>query len=182
SNKCWVVGNVSGLPDETNRVLLSSALLGPYAKNVSVYKCPADPGNPIGTPRVRSISMNNYMHGIGMAQDEAFVRNVRMADIRQPAASFVFVDERSSTLDDGYFVMDLAIDDQVFSVNLPAVYHSLASALSFADGHAQLKKWKTPAFQNARDGQMPMAGNVDYAWLMQNTTVPISGGWPAMPP
>ena len=107
SNLCWVVGDVSSLPDETNTLLLSDSLLGPYAKNVSIYKCPADPGNPSGTPRVRSVAMNNYMHGKGAGLSDDFVQNTRTSDIRQPASSFVFLDERSSTINDGYFVVQL---------------------------------------------------------------------------
>jgi hypothetical protein len=184
SNGCWVVGNVSSLPDETNALLLSSALLGPYAKNVSVYKCPADPGNPSGTPRVRSISMNNYMHGKGWGLSSAFVQNMRTADIRQPASSFVFLDERSSTINDGFFVMQLTTQfDSIWAEDMPANYHGLAGGLSFADGHAVLKKWQTSFFQ-ASPGHAVyrlLPHNIDYEWLMENTTVPINGAWPSGP-
>jgi prepilin-type N-terminal cleavage/methylation domain-containing protein len=184
TNLCWVAGDVSSLPDETNTLPLSGALLGSYAKNVPIYKCPADPGNPPGTARVRSISMNNYMHGVGMGLSTDFVQNVRTSDIRQPASSFVFLDERSSTINDGYFVMILTTDyDAIHGNDLPANYHALAGGLSFADGHAQLKKWQTSNFQ-ASPGHslfMPIPNNVDYEWLMQNTTVPTSGTWPSGP-
>lgn len=178
TNQCWVAGDVSQLPDETNALLLSQALLGPYAKNVSVYKCPADPGNPPGTPRVRSISMNNYMNGKGTGLSRNFARNQRLTDIRQPASSFVFLDERSSTIDDGYFVIFLTTDyGTIHTDNLPACYHVNAGGFSFADGHALLKKWRTAAFETAtRDVSLP--NNIDYEWLMQNTTVPTTGGWP----
>ncbi|HEV7927640.1 MAG TPA: prepilin-type N-terminal cleavage/methylation domain-containing protein [Verrucomicrobiae bacterium] len=181
TNQCWVAGNVSRLPDETNALLLSQALLGPYIKNVFVYKCPADPGNPPGTARVRSISMNNYMHGKGTALYPDFALNQRLTDIRQPAASFVFLDERSSTIDDGYFVVFLTTNyGTIRSDNLPACYHVEAGGLSFADGHALLKKWQTRAFETAsRDVSMP--NNIDYEWLMQNTTVPTSASWPSGP-
>lgn len=183
TNLCWVAGNVSSLPDETNASLLSKALLGSYAKNVSIYKCPADPGHPPGTPRVRSISMNNYMHGKGMGLNENFVQNARATDVRQPSSSFVFLDERSTTIDDGYFVMILTTNySEAEGPNLPASYHARAGGLSFADGHAQLKKWRTSDFQNPRsEGSIPMPNNIDYEWLMQNTTVPTSGTWPAGP-
>ena len=59
----WCYGNVSQLPDETNFVLLEQSLLWRYTQSIGIYKCPADPGNPIGTARVRSISMNSYMNG-----------------------------------------------------------------------------------------------------------------------
>ena len=183
TNLCWVVGDVSSLPDETNSLLLSRALLGPYAKNVSIYKCPADPGNPPGTARVRSISMNNYMHGMGMGHDLDFIQNTRITDIRQPASSFVFLDERPSTINDGYFVMLLTTNfSSMWANDLPANYHALAGGLSFADGHAQLKKWQTSYFQaSTSDAGIPIPNNIDYEWLMQNTTVPVSGTWPSGP-
>ncbi len=40
-----------------------------------------------------------------MGQDPEFIQNTRLTDIRQPASSFVFLDERSSTINDGYFVV-----------------------------------------------------------------------------
>ena len=61
----WCYGNVSSLPDEINTIWLTTSLLWPYTKSISVYKCPGDPGNPAGTPRVRSISMNGFMNGMG---------------------------------------------------------------------------------------------------------------------
>ena len=93
TNLCWVVGNVSstanhyiaGVEDITNTTLLSGSLLGPYTKNVGVYKCPADPGNPVGTTRVRSISANDYMHGDGTGTAAtSFVNNIHLSDIRYP--------------------------------------------------------------------------------------------------
>jgi hypothetical protein len=52
--------------------------------------------------------------------------------------------------------------------------------LSFADGYALLKKWQTPYFQGppGRSVVARLANNVDYEWLMQNTTVPAKGTWP----
>ena len=177
-SQSWVVGDVSELPDETNAVMLSQALLGSYARNVSVYKCPTDPGNPPGTPRVRSISMNNYMHGKGGGLSQDFVMNQRLTDIRGPSSSFVFLDERSSTIDDGYFVMVLTTNyTDISTENLPACYHNNAGGFSFADGHALLKKWRTDAFKTATR-QVSIPNNIDYEWLMQNTTVPKSDSWP----
>jgi prepilin-type N-terminal cleavage/methylation domain-containing protein len=184
SNLCWVVGNVRSLPDETNTLLLSDSLLGPYTKNVSLYKCPADPGNPSGTPRVRSVSMNNYMHGKGWGLSDDFVQNTRASDIRRPASSFVFLDERSSTINDGYFVVQLTTQfSSIFAEDMPANYHVKAGGLSFADGHAELKKWQTPYFQASPSQQVfrPIPNNIDYEWLMENTTVPADGTWPSSP-
>jgi len=177
----WVSGNVSSLPDETNTLLLDDSLLGPYVKNAAVYKCPADPGNPPGTPRVRSISMNNYMNGVGIdILSNNFRHNTRLTQITQPASSFVFLDERASTINDGYFVVELTTNYFAIGVlDMPANYHGFAGGFAFADGHAQIKRWSTSLFQKPPTLEVSGAApqNQDYVWLMQNTTVPVSGGW-----
>ena len=187
-NLCWVVGNVSSAgyeyypptEDIVNTALLSGSLLGPYTKNVSVYKCPADPGNPAGTPRVRSVSMNDYMHGDGGGTMAAsYVNNIRFSDIRFPASSFVFLDERSSSINDGYFEVLLTTSYASIKVDdMPANYHGGAGGFSFADGHALVQKWKTPLFQTppaVSVGGTTAPNSVDYIWLMRNTTVQVGG-------
>jgi prepilin-type N-terminal cleavage/methylation domain-containing protein len=178
----WVSGNVSSLPDETNTLLLANSLLGPYVKNYAVYKCPADPGNPAGTPRVRSISMNNYMNGVGIdILSNDFSYSTKLSQIMRPASSFVFLDERAGTINDGYFVVELTTNYFALRVlDMPANYHGFAGGFAFPDGHAQIKKWLTLFFQNPPTLRISGAApqNQDYIWLMQNTTVPTSGAWP----
>ncbi len=187
-NLCWVVGNVSsmanqytpGVADETNAALLSSSLLGPYTKSVSVYKCPADPGNPQGTSRVRSISMNNYMNGDGggLASNQ-FVVNRKLTDVVLPTSSFVFLDERASSVNDGYFEIIMTTSYGSIKVNdMPANYHNFACGFSFADGHALLEKWNTPLFNTSATinvNGVSAPNNADYIWLMRNATVQING-------
>jgi prepilin-type N-terminal cleavage/methylation domain-containing protein len=182
TNATWVYGNVSSLPDETNTAYLMNSLLGPYTKNIGIYRCPADPGNPVGTYRVRSVSMNNYMSGIGQdILSNSFALYQRHSDIKHPSDRFVFLDERSSTLDDGYFEMDMTLNDAaITAINIPANYHGLAGGLSFADGHAILRKWtsglfQTPATISVNDSA---PDNADYIWLMQNTTESIGSTTP----
>jgi prepilin-type N-terminal cleavage/methylation domain-containing protein len=67
-NPGWVGGNLAydGRPDSTNVNYLYQGLLGPYVKNISVYKCPADQSlssGKNGLPRVRSISMSQMFRG-----------------------------------------------------------------------------------------------------------------------
>ena len=61
--------------------------------------------------------------------------------ITSPSTSqaFVFIDENPSTVDDSFFVSD---PNQVNHwVNAPATYHNNAGGISFADGHAEIKRW-----------------------------------------
>jgi len=178
SNLTWAVGNVSALPDETNTVLLLTSLLGSYSKNVGIYRCPSDPGNPIGVNRVRSVSMNNYMNGVGGGiASNSFALYHRDTDIKQPDSRFVFLDERPTTLDDGYFEVTMTTDyDTITANNLPANYHGLTGGFSFADGHAQLHKWTTSLFRtppNVALGSVSAPDNADYIWVMQNTTTAL---------
>ena len=187
-NLCWVVGNVSsmtpqytpGASDETNGALLTASLLGPYTKSTAVYKCPADPGNPVGTGRVRSISMNNYMAGDGgNLFSNQFILNHRMSDIVVPTSSFVFLDERAATINDGYFEILMTTSYGSITVDdMPANYHGFAGGFSFSDGHAVLQKWNTPLFDTPASvsvANMSAPNNADYIWLMRNTTTQFNG-------
>lgn len=187
-NLCWVVGNVSAptfqyfppAADETNIALLTGSLLGNYTKGVGIYKCPADPGNPAGTSRVRSVSMSSYMAGDGGGiLSNQFVLNIKVTDISQPTTSFVFLDERASSINDGYFeiLMTTSYGSIKFQ-DMPANYHGQAGGFSFADGHAVVHKWTTPLFQSPPAialGGTTSPNNADYIWLMRNTTVQING-------
>ena len=180
-NTTWVYGKVNSTPDETNTTYLLNSLLGPYTKNIGIYRCPGDPGNPVGTQRVRSISMNNYMNGTGEnIFSNSFTLYKRASNIDRPTDRFVFLDERSAGLDDGYFEMYMTANNNGITVkNMPANYHGFAGGLSFADGHAIVHKWKTSLFQTpptqSVDGTSA-PNNSDYIWMMQNTTATLGGG------
>lgn len=182
-NATWCYGKVNVTPDETNTTYLLNSLLGPYTKSIGIYRCPSDPGNPVGTQRVRSVSMNNYMNGTGEnIFSNSFALYKRSANIDHPTDRFVFLDERSSTLDDGYFEVYMTQNySGITLVNMPANYHGLSGGFSFADGHAIIHKWVTPLFQLPATASISASGispnnNVDDIWLMQNTTQPLGGG------
>src|ERR1700744_5025680 len=84
-NATWCYGKVNALPDETNTTYLLNSLLGPYTKSIGIYRCPSDPGNPVGSQRVRSVSMNNYMNGTGEnIFSNSFALYKRAANIDHP--------------------------------------------------------------------------------------------------
>jgi prepilin-type N-terminal cleavage/methylation domain-containing protein len=182
-NSTWCYGKVNVTPDETNTTYLLNSLLGPYTKSIGIYRCPSDPGNPVGTQRVRSVSMNNYMNGTGEnIFSNSFALYKRSANIDHPTDRFVFLDERASTLDDGYFEVYMTQNYNGITIkNVPANYHGLAGGISFADGHAIIRKWVTPLFQLPATASIDASGispnnNADDIWLLQNTTQPLGGG------
>jgi len=180
----WCYGNVSALPDETNIIYLTQSLLGSYSKSIGVYKCPADPGNPVPTPRVRSISMNGYMNGRGGGTDtnnyENFLKTSDLSTGTMPSQYFVFLDEKPITINDEYFEVLMAqttatsiqVDDN------PSQVHGGACGFGFVDGHAEIHKWLGPAFQSAVScaGSSFSSGTPDFkdaSWLIQRTSYAI---------
>ena len=75
-----------------------------------------------------------------------------------PAKVFVFLDMREDSIDMGNFATSMAgWPDQPESyqfLDLPGFQHHLAGGLSFADGHAEIKKW--------RDAKIIEALNVSF--------------------
>lgn len=59
-------------------------------------------------------------------------------------------------------------------IDLPAVYHTGASGMSFADGHSEIKKWRNKVLEYDRrpptGNDNPAAGQSDAGWLAQRAT------------
>jgi prepilin-type processing-associated H-X9-DG protein len=58
-------------------------------------------------------------------------------------------------------------------VDFPASYHNSAGGLTFADGHSEIKKWRSPAIITY--GQPSTKSNakldaLDATWLYERTT------------
>jgi prepilin-type N-terminal cleavage/methylation domain-containing protein/prepilin-type processing-associated H-X9-DG protein len=177
----WVLGRVDQMPSRTNTALIQGGLLYSYVNGVGVYKCPADQTLIGGAASVRSMSANCWMNPIDSWNDfggnhPGKVREFRkISDITLPIPSmaFTFIDENPWGIDDGFFVCDPI--KQVW-INIPASYHNGAGGLSFADGHAEIKKWtdshvlgcnSTPPLGVQQD---PNTGNL--AWLQERSSVP----------
>jgi prepilin-type N-terminal cleavage/methylation domain-containing protein/prepilin-type processing-associated H-X9-DG protein len=160
----WVRGilDYSGSnPDNTNKVWLTDpeyAKLAPYtAKSAGVYKCPADFSYvTIGGqryPRVRSISMSQAMNSrddwlsaITGAKYRVFSK---LMDINPmgPSKAYVFIDEHPDSINYGDFAVamnDGAALSAIMIIDVPASYHNGAGGISFADGHAEIHKWRDP--------------------------------------
>src|ERR1017187_3829557 len=176
----WCYGDVSALPGETNTLALTESLLWPYTKALGVYKCPADPGNPVGTPRVRSISMNGYMNGMGGGTVAGFKNFLKTSDLPVNGGSsqwFVFLDEKPLSINDEYFEVRMAQATPVSIVmnDWPSQVHSAACGFGFADGHAEIHKWKGPSMSSATTVGAatfvkPSADFNDGYWLTSHTT------------
>jgi prepilin-type processing-associated H-X9-DG protein len=58
-------------------------------------------------------------------------------------------------------------------IDHPGIQHNNAVGLSFADGHAEIKKWKDAPFLTPNPtGRVQAPNSVDLQWLMQRTSQP----------
>jgi prepilin-type N-terminal cleavage/methylation domain-containing protein len=177
TNNSWAVGDLRTLSNATNKFFLMNALLGKYAQTPDIYRCPADTTRTNGVNRTRSISMNMFFGGLTNGQPSSPRINVathhwfnRLDFVLQPSQLWVFWDESPGTIDDCLGVVDISaafITSKVL-VNSPASYHAKSGGLSFADGHAETKRWTVPAIFNAG---FNVVGGADYDWLAARSSV-----------
>jgi prepilin-type processing-associated H-X9-DG protein len=150
----WVDGWLNfdvGWTDNTNTLFLTNAKIGPYTKNIGIYKCPADIYNCImakmSLPRVRSVSMNSFVgvspsEGYGARQTPPCYEYHKLSDIKRPPPTglWVFVDEHPDSINDGWLTDDPG--STTYWGDLPGSYHSGGTEFGYADGHAEHKKWQ----------------------------------------
>jgi prepilin-type N-terminal cleavage/methylation domain-containing protein/prepilin-type processing-associated H-X9-DG protein len=130
---------------------IRDGLIYPYVKTIDVYKCAADTSTfkfgTIETPRPRSYSMNCWLSPFpgkdattlfGGAQARIFNKESDMVQ-PGPTMTFVFIDENANSIDDGYFAGSPGQPDKW--MNVPSTRHGNAGGLSYADGHAEIKRW-----------------------------------------
>jgi len=165
-NGTWVKGNM--VTDPTNTSWLNKSLLSPYAKSLGIWKCPGD-----FSPHVRSVSMNSWLNaGVGAQQSLTtdWVIHRKLGDISNPgpADTWVLIDERSDSINDSYFEVEMSVP---IIVDYPAIYHAKSGNLNFADGHSESRKWTHPDMTVAVTKLRSASVNdSDLKWLQNHTT------------
>ena len=183
----WVGDVMSWNSDQqvTNLDLLRTAALGPYtAKNVGVYKCPADRVPcPLG-PRARSDSMNAFVgpqDPQGTPINGAWKQFIKMTDFRNPSGIIVFMDEHPDSINDAALAVACTDADTPSAqiIDFPANYHNGACGIAFSDGHAEMHKWRNSPLKDAAveyndylNLNVPAGASWrDISWLASVTTV-----------
>jgi len=174
--------------------------LWPYCGNsTAIWKCPADHSsvtvNGQRLPRVRSMSMNVWVGGFGGSDAQlsggtdwhviggsTWRVYLKMSDMVDPgpARTFLLLDMREDSIDIGNFAPDMRgwpdKPEDVGFYDFPGSYHHRAGGLSFADGHAEIKRWRDDRTMPSlvHDGlipdQLPSPHNRDVIWLQERST------------
>jgi prepilin-type N-terminal cleavage/methylation domain-containing protein/prepilin-type processing-associated H-X9-DG protein len=195
----WVGGWLDyngGTRDNTNITDLldpKKAKFAPYLPTAEVYKCPADMSYVIIAgrkySRVRSMGMSQAMGGPGgWLQPTAYNEGqkkykafIKSSDLNAPGPSqlYVLLDEHPDSINAGGFANQMVESPATARIiDFPASYHNGAAGLSFADGHAEIKKWVDPRTRPPVKNSSTLALNVaspnnrDMMWLADRTTIP----------
>jgi prepilin-type N-terminal cleavage/methylation domain-containing protein/prepilin-type processing-associated H-X9-DG protein len=171
-----------------------------YASSLGIYKCPADnfvsPKQTAAgiTARPRSYSMNGFF-GLyspsvpspsGNNNYPTYRQFLKAVNIPNPSGFFVTCDEHPDSINDGFLQANPHTDVAPSKWDdLPATYHGGACGFAFADGHAEIHKFKSAActilpvryvtFQNdpaAAFSQDPVAATADALWVASRASVP----------
>ena len=181
--------------------MLSGKLAVYVSNNLKVYKCPADrflspaQANAGFPQRVRSLSMNSIFGRFRSipADDptaggrnwgfQQYMQYLKQTQVPKPAKTWLFLDEHPDSINDGYFINNPGASNWQ---DVPASYHCGACGFSFADGHSEIKMWKsrTSKYPVRLSGLINMtfdaAGRNDFAWYLERTGyVEFSTGKPA---
>jgi prepilin-type processing-associated H-X9-DG protein len=92
------------------------------------------------------------------------------------AKAFVFIDERYDGLNDASFLVNMAGYDPLtpgiyFLQEFPGFYHGGKATFTFADSHAEAKRWRdsrTTPVQNPRSASAP--GDIDVDWIQDHSS------------
>ena len=193
----WGVGTGTAERSVTNDAWVANGVLGKYTGGaVGVYKCPADvfvsPAQRAKgwARRNRSMAMNSFFGRFSIGNDptrdgkhaliEGHLQFLKQSQVPSPAKTWLTLDEHPDSINDGYFVNNANGSNWQ---DVPASYHNGACGFSFADGHAEIRRWlsgtsKYPAVKfgspvvRAFDAQ----GRVDFQWYRERTGYILANG------
>ena len=178
----WVRGIIDynpGNPHNTNLKGLMDpkyAKLAPYTQSPGIYRCPADKstvkirGKTMS--RVRSVSLSQAMNS----------RNDWLSFITKKTVSclsYNFINEHPDSINFGDLAVamnDGVAPSRIYIIDYPASNHNGAGTLSFADGHAEPRKWlderTTPPVTNkSMRLVVPSGNNKDMIYMSSKASI-----------
>ena len=168
-------------------------------KSAGIWKCPADHSTVTvdgkALPRVRSMSMNVWVGGfrgtdqglsgsydpwaMGGGKWRVYLKSTEFI-APGPSGTFVFLDMREDSIDVGNFAPDMTGWPDAPNLrgfyDLPGNYHHRANGFSFADGHAEIHRWRDDRTMpplvpdGIVDDGFRSPDNPDVGWLQEHST------------
>jgi prepilin-type N-terminal cleavage/methylation domain-containing protein/prepilin-type processing-associated H-X9-DG protein len=178
----WIAGRMDDRHSATNLLPIRQGLLWKYNQSIEIYRCPSDRSaqnfpNAGGPPRVRSVSANQaFGPGFWLPSSE-FHTFRKTSDIEVMGASrcWVFIDEHPASINDGGFAVRMPSSaEDTHIIEYPGSFHNGGCTLSFADGHAEMKRWTDPRTvptATVLQLNVPSPNNRDMLWLAERTSI-----------
>jgi prepilin-type N-terminal cleavage/methylation domain-containing protein/prepilin-type processing-associated H-X9-DG protein len=182
TTRWWVGGNGLDPTIWTNIDFLINpqyAALAPYiGSQYRIYKCPADNKypwvDPAGNqfPIVRSCAMNGAVGSSIFAlrygppdpgEENKWQTCFKMSDMVNPGPAdlFVFIDESEYDDMELVFAVCMGVQPAMWG-SWPSVRHNFAGTFAFADGHAEIHKWKDGRTGTLVPLLVPSIGRLGY--------------------
>ncbi len=188
----WSASGQTADISNTNTDWAVKTALGNYLRDAAkIYHCPADTYlSPTQRAagfrnRIRSISMSSLFGHFSPGGDvtyrnpplnwalSQYLQYVRASAVPKPAKTWLLIDEHPDSINDGYF---LNAPTAVSWGDLPASFHDGGCGMSFADGHAEIRKWLSQTSQYGKviygyPSQKPFdsLGRLDFAWYLERS-------------
>jgi prepilin-type N-terminal cleavage/methylation domain-containing protein/prepilin-type processing-associated H-X9-DG protein len=185
----WGAGGSTADLSNTNVDWVKKGVLAPFTANaLGIYKCPADnylsPAQRARgwTGRLRSNSMNALFGYSGTDGydvrrdgrawfDQSYRQFLKQSQVPRPAFTWVTLDEHPDSNNDGFFINGVNISQWS---DLPSSLHNGAGGFSFADGHAEIKKWQSrtsvyPVRYSYGTVPFDALGRRDFEWYKERT-------------
>ena len=203
----WVQGRLDFDPNNRSNWDVAQDIqkspLWPYTgKSPGIWKCPADTSavrvNGQLLPRVRTMSMSIWVGGWGVNNPAVDRTDAACSGPRWkvygkysdfvspgPGRTWVLVDAREDRINYGNNFTDMQGYPNNpglarFHWDYPGNYHHRAAGFSFADGHAEIKRWrddrtvppivKGSSFFTSGPEYISSPGNPDIFWMQERST------------
>jgi len=193
----WGAGGSTGERSITNDAWVANGVLGKYTGGaVGVYKCPADvfvsPAQRAKgwARRNRSMAMNSFFGRFSIGNDSTKdgrnwgfsdrLQFLKQSQVPSPSKTWLTLDEHPDSINDAYFINN---PDASSWQDIPASYHNGACGFSFADGHAEIRRWLsgTSKYQAVKFSYPPTKtfdaqGKIDFQWYRERTGYILANG------
>jgi len=149
SNPSWVDstvhGDTPGFYDIDYLINPKRAAFARYVTDAKIYKCPAEKtvfkhGKTNNVPKIRSYSMNDYITPVGGGSEGTTFHYKTSAAMLNPSLTFVYIDAAPASICYTPFRIPDRTNDSFFTA--PGAMHANGTGVTFADGHAESKRWR----------------------------------------
>ncbi len=170
----WCEGTVVSAPDAVDDRFITNSPTFKYLTSREVFHCPADIAGLRSKGQIvlrnRSYSMNAYMGATATSwvqSNSQYTTAPKMSSLSDPGPSsiYILVDEHENSINDSHFFPfdNLRTFNNNPWLDAPSGRHGNAAGFTFADGHAEIKTWRSKLDGFRRRGGEVVAN--DISWL-----------------